>query len=190
MNSPIDLLVWITATCAIGLIWSLGIKRLALDIFRERLFEIRFQLYTMAMDGELSQEEAAYRNFELLLCGMVRFAHRITFSTFVFSHRQQQQAMKEKDYVDVGKLLTSSMLRLAPDTKRKLNEISESIRTALLLYMVLSSIPLFTVMMAYGIASRLRLTASTNTKEQFSTPIEQEAYRFGTKRQQLNLAHA
>ncbi len=190
MNSPLYLLVWITAACAIGLIWSLGIKRLALDMLRERLFELRFQLYTMGMEGELVYHDPAYRNFEALFCGLVRFAHRITFLTYIFSLRQQAQAMKDKDYVDVGQLLALSLSRLAPDTQRKLNEISESARTALVLYMVFSSPPLLVMVAAVGVAGRLGLISAGNTKKQFSTPIEQEAYRYESKRRQLNLMPA
>jgi hypothetical protein len=190
MNSPIYLLVWMTALCAVGLIWSWGIKRLALDMLRERLFKLRFQLYAMGMSGELAYNDSAYRNFEVLLCGLVRFAHRITFSTYLFSHRQQQEAAKDKDYVDVGKLLALSMSRLAPDTQRKLTEISESARSALVLYMVLSSLPLFAMVITVGIAGWLGVISSVNTKEQLSTPIEQEAYRSETRRHPLKLAVA
>lgn len=182
MNSPIYLVIWITAACIAGLIWSLGIKRLFLDMLRERLFELRFQLYGLAMAGELEHDDPAYRNFEMLLCGLVRFAHRITFLTYIFSIRQQHQAMKDDDYVDVAKQIALTVSRLAPGTQDKMNGIAQDARTALILYMVFTSLPLFTIVMTFVCARRLGLISKGNTKEHFTLPIEQEAYRFESRR--------
>jgi len=189
MNSPFYLLIWITAVCVAGLIWSLGIKRLFLDIFRERLFELRFRLYSMGMDGELAYNDPAYRTFEMLLCGLVRFAHRITFLTYVVSLRQQRQAMKDKDHVDLNKQIALTVSRLAPGEQKKLNDIAQEARTALVLYMVFTSIPLFTIVMAFVCARRLGLISQGSTKEHFTSPIEQEAYGFESRRH-LKLAVA
>jgi len=100
MQSPVYLLSWVTGACALWLFWSLGIKRLFLDGFRERLFELRFELFRLGMSNELPYESDTYRTLEMLICGMLRFGHRITFLTYVMCVVEQQRAKKEKDFVD------------------------------------------------------------------------------------------
>lgn len=190
MQSPVYLLDWFAAACAIYLVWSLGIKRLLLDSFRERLFEIRFQLFTLALNGEIDFNDPAYRSYETLLCGLLRFAHRISFFTFIMSIRQEREAMKDKDYVDVSKLIALRVSRLNPNLQKKINAISHDTRTALTLYLVFNSLPLFTAITSLVVVNRLGLRKLGSTRDRVSLPIEREAYCYETRRSRPKLAVA
>jgi hypothetical protein len=177
MNSPLYLFTWVTAACVAGAIWSFGIKLLMLDWLRERLFELRFKLFEMGMEDQIKFDDPAYRSFELLFCGLLRFAHRITFLSYLFSARQRSRASKEKDYVDVAQQIALRVSRLNPTTQEKFNDIAQKAREALIYYMIFSSIPLFVFIMSLVLAKRVGLIKLDGAKEKIIVPIEQEAYR-------------
>lgn len=189
MGIPFYLFTWITAACVAGGIWSFGIKLLMLDWLRERLFELRFKLFEMGMEDEIPFDDPAYRSFELLFCGLLRFAHRITFLSYLFSARQRFRASKEKDYVDVAQQIALRVSRLNPATQAKFNEIAQQARYALMYYMVFSSFPLFLVIAALVLAKRIGLIKLDDAKEKIIVPIEQEAYQC-EERSQLRVALA
>ena len=182
MQSPVYLLDWFAAACAAWLIWSLGIKSLLLDLFRERLFEIRFGLFSLGLNGELDFNDPAYRSIETLFCGLLQFAHRISFLTYIVSVRERYRAMKDKDYVDVSKLIALRVSRLDPTLQSELNKLAYEARKALTLYMVFNSLPLFTLITTMGIAQRLGLIHLENGgREQVSLPIEREAFCYESR---------
>lgn len=176
MHNPIDLLIWFTAACAAGLIWNLGVKRLLLDWLREYLFALRFRLFELGLEEEIPYDDPAYRSFETLLCGLLRFAHRITFLSYCFSALQRSRASKQRDYVDVAQQIALRVSRLRPDTQVKFNQIAREARNALIAYMVLSSIPLLVFLLSLFLAKRFGLIRTKGPKERIINPIEQEAY--------------
>jgi hypothetical protein len=56
-------------------------RRLFLDSFRDRLFHLREKWFNLALDPQstLVFDSALYRSVEQWLCGILRFAHRISF---------------------------------------------------------------------------------------------------------------
>jgi hypothetical protein len=97
--------------------------------------------------------------------------------------------MKQKDYVDVSKLIALEVSRLDPATQVKLNAIVKEARTAIILYMVFSSLPIATLVTCSILAKRLRLISFADTKEEFTRPVEYDAYCYET-RHQLRFAAA
>jgi hypothetical protein len=186
MQSPIYLVIWVTAACAALLIWSLGIKRLILDKFRQRVFELRFELFTLGMNGELSYDDPAYRSYEVLLCGLLRYAHRISALTYFVSVIERNRAKKSKDYVDVSQQIHLRVSRLSPPLQDKLNEIAKKANTVITLYMVFSSLPFAALIISFVIARRLHFIGNEqdakDTNEQLSRPIVREAYCYENRR--------
>lgn len=176
MNNPIDFLTCVLAVCVAYLIWSMGIKRLLVDSLRERLFELRADLFHLGSQSKLSFNDPAYRHIEMLLCGLIRHAHTISFLSYVASFREIRIASQEKDYVNPAQQLARNISLTPADAQEAVQRILESTRFALLVYMTLSSAPFFVIAMTFFVARKTGLVE--NAKEKLSMPIEQDAYRF------------
>lgn len=177
MQSPIYFLSWTAAACLLWLFWSFGIKRLFLDIFRERLFEIRFEMFRLGISGELPFDSETYRTLETLICGLLRFAHRITFLTFLFSRIEQERAQKEKDYVDIGLQISLMISRQDSKTQARLLKILQDLKTAIYVYMAFSSLFLLSLIIVYKVARVLGLWQPGKAEKEISGVVEREAYR-------------
>jgi hypothetical protein len=182
MQSPVLLLSWVIALCVLWFLWSFGIKRLLLDGFRERLFELRFELFRLGVSGEVPFESDTYRSLEILINGLLRFAHRITFLTYLLSVIEQEKAKKDKDYVDTSKQIALKISRLEPDARSKVVNILSSMRTAILLYMVFSSLFFTAVVAVFMILRRTGLWRPEQARANLTGVIEREAYRFESRR--------
>jgi hypothetical protein len=177
MQSPIFILSWVAGVCSLWFFWSIGIKRLFLDGFRERLFELRFELFRLGMSGELPFESDTYRVLETLICGMLRFGHRITFLTYVFCRIEQERAMKDKDFVDVSRQIALKVSRLNPTTQAKLVEILNGLRLATIVYMAFTSLFFLSVFTIFETAKVLGIWRPDEKAKEISFVIEREAYR-------------
>jgi hypothetical protein len=182
MQSPVYLLCWVSGLCALWLIWNYGIKRLFLDLLRERLFELRFELFKMGSEGVLPFNDDSYRAFEMLLNGLLRFAHRVSFVVYILSKIDDEKAKKDSDYVDVSNQLALKLSRLDQGTRERLALIISSARTAIILYMVFSSLFFALLVSALVISQRIGLTRLRGVKAQLTSVIEREAYRSESRR--------
>ncbi|MGA2131199.1 MAG: hypothetical protein ABSH50_02705 [Bryobacteraceae bacterium] len=67
----------------LALLWIL-VFRLAsdyrTDALRDKLFAVREKLFDYAVTGNISFDDPAYTKLRMLLNGLIRFAHRLTFS--------------------------------------------------------------------------------------------------------------
>jgi hypothetical protein len=183
-QSPIYLLSAIAAACGLWFLWTLGLKPLFLHIFRERLFEIRFRLFKLGMTGELPFDSDAYRAMEALICGLLRFGHRITFPTYVLSSIEQNRARKEdRDYVDVAKQISLKVSRLKPVTQQKIAAILSDARSAVLLYIAFTSLIFMALAAVMTVAKWCGIWRPNKAK--LSSPVEQEVYRAELRRRPL-----
>jgi hypothetical protein len=180
MPNVIYLLSWIIGLCVLWLIWSLGFKSLSLDYFRERLFELRFKLFRLGMSGDLPFDSDAYRSLETLMCGLLRYAHRVTLLTYIFSLVEQERAKQEKDYVDFGRQIALRISRLDTGTQKKLAEIVSGVRTSIILYMAFSSLLMMAIIVGVKVAKLLGLWKPS--KATLTAVIEQEAYKVESRR--------
>ncbi len=177
MQSPIYLLSWVAAACSFWFFWSMGIKKLFLNGFRERLFELRFELFRLGMSGELPFDSETYRTLETLICGLLRFGHRITFLTYVFCIIEQAQAKKDKNYVDVSQQIALKISRLDPATRSKLGKLLEGLRTAINLYTAFSSLFFLSIFAVYKVTEVLGIRRQVQETKEISFVVEREAYR-------------
>ncbi|MGD0007454.1 MAG: hypothetical protein ABSE93_02765 [Terriglobia bacterium] len=68
---------------ALFLFWTLCFhywRRYRVDALRERLFQIRGELFDFAANGAISFDDPAYGQLRAVMNGMLRFAHKFTFS--------------------------------------------------------------------------------------------------------------
>jgi hypothetical protein len=177
MQDPIFLMSWVAGVCALWFIWNLGIRNLFLASLRERLFELRFDLFRLGMDGDLPFNSDTYRAIETLLCGVLRFAHRITVLTYFSSRIEQERAKSDKDYVDVSAQIALKISRLDPATQEKLTTLLTNARSAIVLYMAVNSLLFMAVIACFLVAKWLGLWSPDGARKELSAPIEREAYR-------------
>jgi hypothetical protein len=189
MQNSIYLLSWVAGLCAVWFLWSLGIKPMVLDFFRERLFELRFQLFRLGMNGEIDFANDTYRTLETLLCGLIRFSHRITFLTYIFSAIEHEKAKKEKGYADLGQQIALKISRLDPNTQTKLKALLIDLKSAIVLYVCFSSVFFMTVVFFYHVTQLVGLRSKTDDTGEISSVVEREAYRAEHLRG-LRVAHA
>jgi len=188
MTSPFYIVIWVAGICGLSLLWDKGIKPLALGLFRERIFELRFSLFRLGMTGELPFDSKLYRRTETLLCGLLRFAHRVTFMTYIFSKAEQEKDKKLKDHVDVTAEINLEMSRLAPEARKNFGKIMRDVSRAILLYMAFTSMFFLAASIPIALLRVLGIWRSEKAKE-VSNVIEQEAYRSASE-QPLTLATA
>src|SRR6266487_2284230 len=74
-------------------------RQYRLDVFRERLFEIRAELFDYAAKGEVRFDDPAYARLRVVMNGMIRFAHKFTFTrvAIVFLLRRRLEKLQPPD---------------------------------------------------------------------------------------------
>lgn len=181
MRSEIYLTITALAVGGLWFVWDLGFKKLFLDWFRERLFELRFRLFEMGESGELPFESDTYRSIEMLLCGLLRYGHRLTFMTFVLGAIEQEHAKKSKDYVDYAQQIELKVSRTPAPTQEKLRLLLGEVHKMVTVYVSISSLLfmasaiVFYVLRAFNFCRNL-------TKREVSSVLESEAYRAESSR--------
>jgi hypothetical protein len=176
MASPLYLLITICGVAGLWFVWDLGIKKLFLDIVRERLFELRFDLFKLAESGEVSFQDDAYRAIETLICGLLRFAHRVTLGSFLLSVWYQSKSKEANDFVDYHQQIEFKVSKSSPDAQKALNKILSDIQTAVTVYMAFSSLAFITASAIYMMLKWLHILTN-NTRNTISHVVESEAYR-------------
>ncbi|HET9101160.1 MAG TPA: hypothetical protein VFN62_12265 [Acidobacteriaceae bacterium] len=85
MNGLNEFAIGMAGLIALWVLWFLLIKEQRVDMFREKLFELRDQLFDIAADGDLAYNHDAYTELRMLLNGMLRYAHRINLIGLVIA---------------------------------------------------------------------------------------------------------
>jgi hypothetical protein len=170
--------VCVFSLCVAWIVWEYGFKTLFLDAFRERAFELRVDLFSMAEKGRISYDDEAYRAIELILNGSIRYAHRLTFLSYISSVRENARAKQEdKDQTDFSQQLALKISRLKPETQKELKEILGKFHTALSLYMAASSAIFKVLFLIYLVARVFRPEEAKQQVEQRVFVMEHEVYR-------------
>jgi hypothetical protein len=185
MNSTFYVLVWVTGLSCLWLFWDQAVKRLLLDLFRERVFELRFDMFRLGMAGKLDYNSEVYRQLETLLCGLLRFSHRVTLLTWFFSKAEQERAKKRKDYEDLSHQVALKISRLQPDVQAELSRILREVSKAIWLYMAFTSL-FFLGCFVVAMMAKLVGLWRPDRVQQISGVVEQEAYRAEIKRDRSN----
>ncbi len=176
MNSVFYFTVTVLGLSAMWLVWDLGLKKLFLDGFRERLFELRFNLFAIAASGEISFDDEAYRAIETLLCGMIRFAHRMTFMGYLFSSMQQKKDKEADEFINFHQQLKLKISRAPIPVQRKLSAVMAAVSKLVIFYIGLNSL-LFMATLPIILLLRSFNLLRDFTKLRVSSVLETEAYK-------------
>jgi len=174
MQSEIYLASIIISIGGLWYLWDQGLKKLLLDFFRERLFELRFQLFQLAESGQISFDDEAYRALETLFCGLLRFAHRVTFLGFLLSIREQFKAKQANEYVDHNAQIELKISQAPAEVRGTLRSILSETHTMVAFYMGVSSL-LFLLVGGVYLVLRVLNVVRDETKKA-SAVVESEAY--------------
>jgi hypothetical protein len=181
MRSEAYLTITIMAVAGLWFVWDLGIKKLFLDDFRERLFDLRFKLFEMGEADELPFDSEAYRAVETILCGLLRFGHRLTFMGFVFSALEEIKSKKTNEYVDYQKQIELKISRTSPATQERLWAILSELHKTVTVYIARSSLLFMASALVFAFLRTLNLFRNIGKRE-ISAVLEREAYRAESRR--------
>lgn len=115
--------------------------RLRLDIFRDHLFHLRERWFDLALDpgSTIQFDSPLYRSVEQSLCGMLQFAHRVSFSFVVLVRIGERIQNIEADVEPIERITEG--IGKVPDeyTRNKAVEIWDGVPMAILRHMMSTS---------------------------------------------------
>jgi hypothetical protein len=144
-------------------------------------------LFQIAESGELPFDDQAYRSIETLLCGLLRFGHRLTFLSFFLSSREQSLARKDKDYIDYAKQIELKVMRTPAPVQKKLASILAETHKAVLIYVSVSSLLFMIAAALFAFLRAVNLTKNAGNRA-ISSVVESEAYRAEYRRRPVPAA--
>jgi hypothetical protein len=77
---------------ALWVFWYYLWKPQRIDIFRQKLFVLRSDLFDLAANGAVPFDHPAYTQLRLLINGLIRFAHRASLPTLIIAVAQSSTA--------------------------------------------------------------------------------------------------
>src|SRR6266566_4122568 len=90
------------------------------DLFRQRVFALRAELFEVGASGKISFDDPAYRMLRSMMNGYIRFAHRISLPLLLFGARSGPVLQRSAEQV---KTLTAAIQAQSPETRRALDQI-------------------------------------------------------------------
>src|ERR1019366_10192699 len=123
MHSRLHIAVVLLAICGVWCVWTFGLKKVILNIFREQLFKLRFDLFKLGESGQVPFDSDTYRSIEILFNGLIRFAHRLTAASFFVALIQNAQYRKDKDHIEFAKKMELKISRMPLSSQEALSEI-------------------------------------------------------------------
>ncbi len=146
-----------------------------LDVFRQRIFEMRDDLFDFAAKGQMSFDDPAYGALRGLLNSYIRFAHRVTlpraFAMLLLRRKYPNSALDRS----LGQLLSSVHQHDDPVVKEKLLQVHAAAGLAIFRYVawpiMFLAVPSFLAIFA-GTSIYRRLT---KRRDELTRTIEVEA---------------
>ena len=141
----VNVLLSIAGLLLIWAIWSFGLRPALIDTFRQRVFEIRDEMFDYAAAGNIDFNHPAYGTIRTLMNGYIRFAHRIDPALilisavyFIFKRDEVRKAQRElKERIEL------QLSTLPEEHREKLSGYMERTQSELGKYILYGS-PLFT----------------------------------------------
>ena len=160
--------VALTTTVGVGCLFVIYFlwRRLRLDIFRDHLFRLREGWFDLALDPDstLQFDSPLYRSVEQSLCGMLQFAHRVSFS-FVVLVRIGERIQNIKTDVEPIEQIAKNVKQIPDEyTRTTAVEIWTGIPMAILRHMMLTS-PVFFFVISMQFVLLLRKRPAQAVKE-------------------------
>lgn len=161
------------AMCALGclfILWELGFRLLFLEDFRDSLFVVRDRLYALAQQDLISCDSPEYRSVEILINGLIRFAHRFSFLMLV--RARVLRSVEENSAADDFAMALINNINAVQDTRVRTELQNVVVETGVLLskYIAKGSFCLI-VLSAWR-----RIHSVPRLEKEAVSAIEREAY--------------
>lgn len=127
-------------------LWSFGLRPALIDRFRQRVFEVRDDMFDYAAAGNLPFDHPAYGTIRTLMNGYIRFAHRIDFSLILifgayFIFKKDEVRKRQREF---QRRIESELSSLPEEQKEKLSAYMEKTQSELVNH-ILYVLPVLTV---------------------------------------------
>jgi hypothetical protein len=110
---------------ALWAFWYYLWKPQRVDIFRQKLFALRSDLFDLAATGLVAFDDPAYSQLRLLINGLIRFSHRISFASLLIAVAHSRQA--PSDPLAAWK---KNVAKLPEDARNQLLAVHSSVQVA------------------------------------------------------------
>lgn len=113
-------------------------QSLLIDIVRQRIFEVRDQLFLYAAEGKIEFDSAEYKKVRDFLNLSIRFCHRFGIGTIIASKISNNK--KQKKYSNQIPIFDTIRGIRDYETSRKLESMITEVVTILIFFMILRSL--------------------------------------------------
>lgn len=144
MASPLEtvnVLLSVAGILSVWAVWSFGLKPSLTNSFRQRIFEIRDEMFFYAADGNIDFNHPAYGTVRTLMNGYIRFAHRIEFLPMLFLFLLKRKQIK-KESGDFANKLNGAIQSLDSDVQKTMKNYTERTAVEAAKYVLWTSPPL------------------------------------------------
>jgi|SRR5208337_4385134 len=124
---------------ALWAFWYYLWKPQRVDIFRQKLFALRSDLFDLAANGVVPFNHPAYTQLRLLINGVIRYGHRASLTTLIVAWAQSDHA--PSDPVEAWK---EHVKKLPEGARNQLLEIHSGVSKLLAKHLIGGSVVLFT----------------------------------------------
>ncbi len=151
-------------------VWSFGLKRALVDGFKQRIFEIRDEMFDYAADGNIDFNHPAYGTLRTLMNGYIRFAGKITLLglllTFLFERKRVER--EGRAFTD---RLNGEIDLLSPEVQKVILKYFERMSTEVGKHILRTS-PLLLILLAPFVPVILAVALISESVEKWTTGAE------------------
>jgi hypothetical protein len=156
------------ALLALWVLLFVCVREYRVDALRQRLFAIRDELFDYAAEGNIDFDNNAYAFSRELLNGMIRFAHRISFSRLVLTEIMEHVAPMPASVAAPLRLFNREMNRLPEHQHAKLCDIHQRMMQVVVRHLITGS----PILMFFFIVHRLAAFIHTAAKHAQPHPFD------------------
>lgn len=110
------------------------------DLLRQRLFNIRDNLFKEASEGVIGFDDEAYKLTRTTLNGMIRFAHEMSLTRLLIMTITQRYILKDEGILDYRRALKRALEGLSNDAKKSVLKVHGGMHICVALHVIHTSI--------------------------------------------------
>jgi hypothetical protein len=157
MNQDVHIAATIHLAFALVCLWVLVFmcwRTYRVDALRQQLFALRDELFDYATSGAISYDDPAYGKLRLLMNGMIRFAHRLSFPRLLLAV-VVNSLWPDPYLMNVLKDWHKSIEAIPqPETRKKLHEFNCRMNDMLIRHLLTGS-PTFLILLVFFAAAAI-----------------------------------
>lgn len=163
------------------LIWEFAWRPSILDAYRSRLFEIRNYLFNLGASGKISFDDPAYRSIELLINGLIRYAHRLSFVSYIQSMQKKEDVDAAHGSIRFSERLGVQLEKASPEVRDEIKRLHRMVSRAVFYYLIATSIVCKLSVLVAILLIPFDPENARNKKDKAVRLIENQAYNAGKK---------